>query len=337
MKKLYFLLAAMLFSFAANAETLTVEIAQEDDDYNQTSGDDFTVEATIGDGTCTIEDFLGSGKSITFTAYDDGSATIDWPDNTNTTGSFTFSNFGTYTSLYIAVESGYTYVNYYDEGEDGKYFYFGVYAGSSYDWYDLYIDLPDSFQPKESPKVYYGTLNVNIYELDADGNESATPIVEEIGYQMTGTDVIAFTSLFGRTDMSTYLKFTINRTDNSVTGAMNAGFYTKFDTDQWSFQGTTYQRFYDTTREFDAEKNEFVWTIGFSYVNSSTRVESGKTSDYKLHFPITDAAGVKNVVVDSDSDAPVEYFNLQGVRVANPENGLYIRRQGKTATKVIIR
>ena len=47
-----------------------------------------------------------------------------------------------------------------------------------------------------------------------------------------------------------------------------------------------------------------------------------------------DAAGVDNVVVDADENAPVEYFNLQGIRVANPENGIYIRRQGNSATKV---
>ena len=37
----------------------------------------------------------------------------------------------------------------------------------------------------------------------------------------------------------------------------------------------------------------------------------------------------------ADENAPVEYFNLQGIRVNNPENGLYIRRQGNTVTKVI--
>lgn len=38
----------------------------------------------------------------------------------------------------------------------------------------------------------------------------------------------------------------------------------------------------------------------------------------------------------ADENAPVEYFNLQGVRVENPSNGLYIRRQGNKVTKVII-
>ena len=36
-------------------------------------------------------------------------------------------------------------------------------------------------------------------------------------------------------------------------------------------------------------------------------------------------------------NAPVEYFNLQGVRVANPENGLYIRRQGNKVEKIFLR
>lgn len=39
----------------------------------------------------------------------------------------------------------------------------------------------------------------------------------------------------------------------------------------------------------------------------------------------------------SDENAPVEYFNMQGVRVANPENGIYVRRQGNKVSKVIVK
>jgi hypothetical protein len=48
-----------------------------------------------------------------------------------------------------------------------------------------------------------------------------------------------------------------------------------------------------------------------------------------------DTTSVSNIAVDAN--APVEYFNLQGVRVANPENGLFIRRQGNKATKVLVK
>ena len=40
--------------------------------------------------------------------------------------------------------------------------------------------------------------------------------------------------------------------------------------------------------------------------------------------------------VGADANAPVEYYNLQGVKVANPDKGLYIKKQGKKVTKVIL-
>ena len=58
-------------------------------------------------------------------------------------------------------------------------------------------------------------------------------------------------------------------------------------------------------------------------------------TDQKL-LVLGGGAGVDNVVVDEQNNAPVEYFNLQGVRVENPTRGLYIKRQGNKATKVIL-
>lgn len=46
--------------------------------------------------------------------------------------------------------------------------------------------------------------------------------------------------------------------------------------------------------------------------------------------------GVSDIIVD-DANAPAIYYNLQGVRVNNPQNGLYIRVQGKKVSKVAIR
>lgn len=47
--------------------------------------------------------------------------------------------------------------------------------------------------------------------------------------------------------------------------------------------------------------------------------------------------GVADVEVDNNENAPVEYFNLQGVRVANPSTGIFIRRQGTSVSKVMVR
>jgi len=50
-------------------------------------------------------------------------------------------------------------------------------------------------------------------------------------------------------------------------------------------------------------------------------------------------AGIEGVVSDGatdlDADAPVEYFDLQGRRVQNPSNGIFIRRQGTHVEKVV--
>ncbi len=48
------------------------------------------------------------------------------------------------------------------------------------------------------------------------------------------------------------------------------------------------------------------------------------------------SSGIDDVVTEDEADAPVEYYNLQGMRVENPANGIYIRRQGSKATKVVL-
>ena len=48
--------------------------------------------------------------------------------------------------------------------------------------------------------------------------------------------------------------------------------------------------------------------------------------------------GVNDVMTDNNANAPVEYFNLQGVRVDNPAAGqLIIRKQGKEVSKVLVK
>ncbi|MDE7397664.1 MAG: CotH kinase family protein, partial [Muribaculum sp.] len=56
-----------------------------------------------------------------------------------------------------------------------------------------------------------------------------------------------------------------------------------------------------------------------------------------LDFYIVSKASSGVESIEADADAPAEYYTLQGVRVQNPEPGLYIRRQGTTTTKVRIR
>ena len=77
--------------------------------------------------------------------------------------------------------------------------------------------------------------------------------------------------------------------------------------------------------------------------------ENGKQAAYILTYKCANgvgvyclaqegySAGVEGIEVAEDNNAPVEYFNLQGVRVNGDAAGLYIKRQGNTATKVLVK
>lgn len=51
---------------------------------------------------------------------------------------------------------------------------------------------------------------------------------------------------------------------------------------------------------------------------------------------ITEPADPGSISKNITEDAPVEYFTIQGMRVANPGKGLFIKRQGSNVTKVIL-
>lgn len=95
---------------------------------------------------------------------------------------------------------------------------------------------------------------------------------------------------------------------------------------------------YLNTIEFELAAPSTV-TIGYhkdvNQNNYANPVFDFKLEQYDPEYDGYMTAGVANVAVDEN--APVEYYNLQGVRVANPENGIYIVRQGNKVTKQVIR
>ena len=54
---------------------------------------------------------------------------------------------------------------------------------------------------------------------------------------------------------------------------------------------------------------------------------------YSFEVPADYVTAIETIEAEN---APVEYYNLQGVKVANPENGLFIKKQGNKATKVVL-
>ena len=70
---------------------------------------------------------------------------------------------------------------------------------------------------------------------------------------------------------------------------------------------------------------------------SLPRTEAFTTKAASKYSFSTENVGINKVAVDNDADAPAEYYNLQGVKVANPSNGVFIKVQGKKATKVYVK
>lgn len=70
-------------------------------------------------------------------------------------------------------------------------------------------------------------------------------------------------------------------------------------------------------------------SVVFNVISSTIRIKSVTVTTTGK------PTGVEDVTLDEN--APVEYYNLQGVRVENPENGIYIRRQGSKVSKVLVR
>ena len=81
------------------------------------------------------------------------------------------------------------------------------------------------------------------------------------------------------------------------------------------------------------------YNVGFA----SSVNEDGSVNIYQFNAGIrlakytlaADFSGINNVIADADENAPVEYYNLQGVKVEKPENGIFIKKQGAKATKII--
>lgn len=53
-------------------------------------------------------------------------------------------------------------------------------------------------------------------------------------------------------------------------------------------------------------------------------------------FIVTNDTGIDTVSPDGQTDAQPVYFNMQGIRVQNPTQGLYIRKQGSKITKILL-
>lgn len=100
------------------------------------------------------------------------------------------------------------------------------------------------------------------------------------------------------------------------------------DTDEWYNHGS-YQITIDKNNTVHQDR-------GYSFI--ANHAETGLKSDALNLYVGSDGTltGVEGISAEADADAPVEFYDLQGRMVANPQGGIFIRRQGMKVTKVAL-
>lgn len=98
------------------------------------------------------------------------------------------------------------------------------------------------------------------------------------------------------------------------------------DTDEWYNHGS-YQITIDKNNTVHQDR-------GYSFI--ANHAETGLKSDALNLYVGSDGTltGVEGISAEADAEAPVEFYDLQGRMVANPQGGIFIRRQGSKVTKV---
>lgn len=79
----------------------------------------------------------------------------------------------------------------------------------------------------------------------------------------------------------------------------------------------------------------YTFTADYPYIAIQPQSGACQFSEIKIEWVDKTPTAIDTITTPG-ADAPVEYFNLQGIRVLNPTHGIYIRRQGTTVTKVTL-
>lgn len=214
------------------------------------------------------------------------------------------------------------------EGKQDKEFSYGVKIGAAenaeeWDSESSAICLePFSSEAGHAPKFIARRRGFGNYRLSADG-KSALEQVSTISWHTTHASTSDFTAFTVGGE-----SYTIENQQDPVTGTRTHYWELhKVSTGEklvtWSMptgEATYYQLGFASSVNEDGTVNIYQFNPGI------------RLAKYTL---AADFTGINNVIADADENAPVEYYNLQGVKVEKPENGIFIKKQGAKATKIV--
>ena len=207
------------------------------------------------------------------------------------------------------------------------------------------VDVNDGSTIKYTePITISTTTTLNAIAVDADGNKSgvatATYFILLEGAEGEGTEANPFNVAAAHdaanqgSTATVYVKGYITNIKEVSTQFGNATYSINDDTTYDEASALViFRGYYGNNIKFTAEDQ---------IAKGNLVVVYGKLTDYNGTKELTNSyivtldgntTGVE--AIENDANAPVEYFNLQGVRVDNPAKGLYIMRQGSKVVKVV--
>lgn len=165
-----------------------------------------------------------------------------------------------------------------------------------------------------------------------DGQEGAI-VVSDLTFT-AGNAAISFTD--GSTTTRLYKDYNkgnqlrLYKNGGSVTVKAAEGYVIKYV----SFVGSKLTTMTENGTALD-DAEDALWIATGDVTEAKFETTTDRVDIFSLTVGLDKVGAVEDI--NFDANEPVEYYNLQGVRVANPENGLYIRRQGSKVSKVLVK
>lgn len=296
----------------------------------------------------------------------DGSAYVKTPDGAYAKCYLFNGDDVTKLSFTLVYADGYSYVDRYDKSENGYEYCATICAlGYTDNWLDDYtyvsfwFNLPEDNEgeepgdePNDEPYVFKDQ-EITVEILDYDDNEVAescatTLTKNEAGNYVIGDFVNSGTALafnFEQPEIGEYSVLTFPELTDE------GGYvYVKTPADKYA---TCYLFGYNGEEMYKVTY-PYIWTGEYAtvyrYDETSYYVtitlggcdSDGEYMDDDVYpsfwFYLTEASeGAAVISAEAVENAPVEYYNLNGQRVSNPSNGIFIRKQGSKTTKVAIK
>lgn len=181
-----------------------------------------------------------------------------------------------------------------------------------------------------NPAIEYPTAdNKSISLADRTFTNGAVSVAFAAGTNTSNNPVFFYPtgSLEGQIEARIY-------TNNTITISAQEAMITSVAFEQWT-NSTSWGGF-STTTEGATVTGKEVTSAGVSEIILTCTGTSRFKSITVKYNP--NAGAIEDVIEDADADAPVEFFNLQGVKIGsdNLTPGIYIRRQGSKVTKVLV-